>query len=244
MSTEIGILAGTAATIGFIHTLTGPDHYLPFILMGKARNWSTVKTLWITFLCGLGHVGSSIVIGIIGIALGIGINRLESLESFRGNLAAWAFILFGFVYFLWGIWKALKGQPHRHFHLHNDSGANTENVHMHEHAHNSTENHRHGHNNAKTVNLTPWILFTIFVLGPCEPLIPLLMYPAAGAHVAAVIIVTLVFAVCTIATMMAVVYLSLSGINFIPVHSLEKWMHAIAGATICLSGLAIVFMGL
>ena len=28
-------------------------------------------------------------------------------------------------------------------------------------------------------NLTPWILFTIFVFGPCEPLIPLVMFPAA-----------------------------------------------------------------
>jgi len=121
MTTETGILAGTAATIGFIHTLTGPDHYLPFIVMGKARKWTTVKTLWITFLCGLGHVGSSVLIGIIGIALGIGISRLESVESFRGNIAAWAFILFGFVYFLWGLWKAFKGKPHRHFHIHDDS---------------------------------------------------------------------------------------------------------------------------
>ncbi|HOD34406.1 MAG TPA: hypothetical protein PLR20_01590 [Syntrophales bacterium] len=26
---------------------------------------------------------------------------------------------------------------------------------------------------------TPWVLFTIFVLGPSEPLIPVLMFPAA-----------------------------------------------------------------
>jgi len=30
MSGEIAILAGTAATIGFTHTILGPDHYLPF----------------------------------------------------------------------------------------------------------------------------------------------------------------------------------------------------------------------
>ena len=244
MTTDLSILAGTAAIIGFVHTLTGPDHYLPFIVMGKARNWTGIKTLWITFLCGMGHVGSSVIIGILGIALGIGISKIGAFESFRGNIAAWAFIIFGFGYFLWGLWKAFKEKPHRHFHIHSVHSGHNEQVHMHEHHHSSLENHRHNHKGTKTVNLTPWVLFTIFVLGPCEPLIPLLMYPAAESHAGAVIIVTLVFALCTIATMMAVVYLTMRGINFIPVRSFEKYMHAIAGGTICLSGLAIVFLGL
>jgi len=37
--------------------------------MGKACNWSYSKTLWLTFVRGIGHVGSSIVLGVIGIAL-------------------------------------------------------------------------------------------------------------------------------------------------------------------------------
>ena len=40
MSNEIAILTATAASIGFFHTLFGPDHYLPFIVMAKANNWS------------------------------------------------------------------------------------------------------------------------------------------------------------------------------------------------------------
>jgi nickel/cobalt transporter (NicO) family protein len=245
MTTDISILLGTAATIGLVHTLTGPDHYLPFIVMGKARNWSGVKTLWITFVCGLGHVGSSVVIGILGIALGLGINKLGAFESFRGNIAAWAFVIFGFVYFMWGLWKAHKDKPHRHFHLHPDHAGHSNHVHMHEHHHSVLENHKHSHiAAAKPVNLTPWVLFTIFVLGPCEPLIPLLMYPAAESNAGTVALVTLVFAVCTVGTMMVVVSLTLRGINFIPMKAFEKYMHAIAGATICLSGCAIVFLGL
>jgi len=241
MTPEIGILVATAASIGFIHTLTGPDHYLPFIVMARARNWNSLKTVWITFLCGLGHVGSSVLIGIIGIALGIGVARLESVESFRGNLAAWAFMIFGLGYFLWGLWKAYKGKTHKHFHLHTD---NEDHIHRHEHMHTLISNHDHPHLVKKDINLTPWILFTVFVLGPCEPLIPLLMYPAAKMHLGAVVMVTLVFSVCTIATMLTVVMLSLQGIQFLPMQTLEKYMHAIAGATICLSGCAIVFLGL
>ena len=228
MNTDITILLFTAASIGFLHTLTGPDHYLPFIVMGKARNWNMSKTLWITFLCGLGHVGSSIAIGAIGIALGLGVKKLLIVESFRGDLAAWAFIAFGFIYFLWGMWKALKGKPHKHVHLHTNGS-----MHVHEHGHGE-----------KPVNLTPWILFTIFVLGPCEPLIPLLMYPAAKTHIGAVALVAIVFSIITITTMMGIVVLTMRGINFLQMKVLEKYMHALAGAAICLSGCAIVFLGL
>lgn len=54
MSHELVILTVTAASVGLIHTLIGPDHYLPFIVLAKARNWSVLRTGWITFLCGLG----------------------------------------------------------------------------------------------------------------------------------------------------------------------------------------------
>ena len=95
MTSEIVVLSMTAASIGFIHTVLGPDHYLPFIVMTEARGWSMVKTAMVTFLCGLGHIMSSVVIGIAGVIFGIGLMKLESLEAFRGNLAAWAFIGFG-----------------------------------------------------------------------------------------------------------------------------------------------------
>ena len=77
MSSEVIILAGTAATIGLIHTILGPDHYLPFIVLSKARQWSMLKTSVITFLCGLGHVLSSIILGFVGIALGMALFKLE-----------------------------------------------------------------------------------------------------------------------------------------------------------------------
>ena len=242
MNPEINILLITAASIGFFHTLMGPDHYLPFIVMAKARKWTTIKTLWVTFVCGLGHVASSILLGAVGIAMGIGVHKLEIVEAYRGNLAAWAFIGFGFLYFLWGMWKVWKNKTHHHVH-HNIDG--TVNVHAHTHGPETMlTQHRHAPGTQKPVNLTPWVLITIFVLGPCEPLIPILMYPAATFHLTAVVLVSLVFSVITISTMLAVVALSIYGFNFLPLKSLEKYMHPIAGATICLSGCAIVFLGL
>jgi len=49
--------------------------------MGKARKWSLGKTMWITSLCGLGHVIGSIALGLIGAALGVALGKLEWFEA-------------------------------------------------------------------------------------------------------------------------------------------------------------------
>ena len=80
---ELYLLYASAASLGFVHTILGPDHYLPFIMIAKARNWSVTKTAWFTVLCGLGHVGGSIVLGFVGIAFGIALHKLELFEMNR-----------------------------------------------------------------------------------------------------------------------------------------------------------------
>jgi nickel/cobalt exporter len=233
MENDLGILMATAATLAFVHTVLGPDHYLPFIVLSRARGWSIFKTIWVTLLCGIGHVGSSIVLGTVGIAAGIGVSKLVGIESYRGNLAAWAFLGFGLVYTIWGIRRAILNKPHKHYHTHTDGT-----VHVHEHTHLNSHDHIH-----KT-SITPWILFTIFVLGPCEPLIPLIMYPAAQSSTWGIVQVSLVFSVITIMTMITLVVLASYGLKMVTFGRLERYTHAIAGATICLSGFAILFLGL
>jgi nickel/cobalt exporter len=237
MTQELSFLLVTAASIGFLHTILGPDHYIPFIAMSKARNWTNVKTFWITFVCGIGHVMSSVIIGLVGIALGIALHKIEYFESFRGNIAAWLLIAFGFGYFIWGMKKAIRGKPHSHLHIHDDGE-------LHSHSHEHTDHHMHAHTSEKKVNITPWILFTIFIFGPCEPLIPLLMYPAAKDNMFGLFLVTLVFAVITISTMLVVVFTSLKGIKFIPMEKFEKYMHASAGLIILICGISIQAFGL
>lgn len=238
MSQELTLLTITAASIGFFHTLFGPDHYIPFIVMAKARKWSILKTTWITFLCGIGHIASSVLLGLIGIAFGVAVTSLTKIESFRGHIAAWILIAFGLIYFIWGLRRAIRNKPHRHAHAHIDTDA-----HAHEHIH--SEEHVHVHDGQERAsNLTPWILFTIFVFGPCEPLIPILMYPAAKSNLLGIIVVTSVFGGITIVTMLGLVLVSIFGINFLPAARLERYSHALAGATIFLCGIAIQFFGL
>lgn len=236
MLNEIAILAGTAATIGFVHTILGPDHYLPFIVLSKARQWSGVQTVIITFLCGIGHVLSSVVLGFIGIALGIAVFKLEVVESFRGELAAWLLIAFGFAYFIWGLHRVIRHRTHEHLHVH-ESGK----PHLHPHKH--LGDHFHPHS-SELGSLTPWVLFTIFIFGPCEPLIPLVMYPAAKNNMMSVVMVASIFGLTTIGTMLSIVLASFYGLSRLPLRQLEKYSHALAGFAILLSGGAIKFLGL
>lgn len=232
MSHELVALIVAAASVGLLHTLLGPDHYLPFIVMGRARKWSPARTMFITFLCGLGHVAGSIVLGSIGVAFGIALSRLEFTESVRGSIAAWALTAFGLVYLVWGVRRAIRNRPHTHAHPHTGDV-----THEHEHAHNVAHAHLHGRAGKKS--LTPWVLFTIFVFGPCEPLIPMLMYPAAAESLSATAIVAAVFGAVTIATMLTVVAMGTFAIGRLPTGRIERYSHALAGAAVFLCGVAI-----
>jgi sulfite exporter TauE/SafE len=236
MDNSILLLSATALSVGFLHTILGPDHYLPFIVLSQAKKWSIRKTMIITFLCGIGHVGSSVVLGFIGIAVGISINRLVSVESFRGNIAGWLFIAFGLVYTIISLRNLYKKHRHSHHHFHFGGES-------HEHEHDHMEQHTHVHE-TDPVSTTPWILFLIFIFGPCEPLIPLVMYPASKNNMHGVVIVSLLFGVVTISAMISIVLAFKLGLSRINLKPLEKYNHVIAGSIILFSGIAIQFLGL
>lgn len=232
MEGSIQVLALTAASIGLVHTITGPDHYIPFALISKARNWTLRRTMTLVMLCGLGHVGSSIVLGFAGIAAGIGLQKLEIIEGYRGSVAAWFLIVFGLIYGIWGLRRAIHKHQHRH------------ESHHHTHGINSDHHHLPSEDKLEKRSFTPWVLFVIFVFGPCEPLIPLLIYPAAAHSMEGAMYITAIFGVTTIVTMMAMVFALLKGFQFLPIHKIHRYTHAIAGFTILICGLTIEFLGL
>jgi len=234
---SIWFLSAAAASVALFHTLLGPDHYLPFIVMGRSRQWSRARTVFITSICGVGHVLSSIALGLVGISIGVAVEKLVYFESVRDKWAAWALIAFGATYAVYGIVHAVKNQPHTHTHVHSYGRA-----HSHEHTHH--EEHAHLHRESVLAKPVPWALFVIFVLGPCGPLIPLLMYPAANHSIAGVIIVASVFGIVTIATMLGVVLIGTFGLSYSPLKRAERYSHAIAGCAILACGLAVQFLGL
>lgn len=87
-------------------------------------------------------------------------------------------------------------------------------------------------------------LVVIFVLGPCEALIPLLMVPASLKSPVLVAQVALVFGLATVGTMLVVVALGYYGLRARLFDAIEHHVHTVAGVTIALSGISIKVLGL
>lgn len=213
MHNSMWLLLVSTASIAFLHALA-PDHWMPFAAIGKAQNWSKLRLLWITFISGIGHVGISIIFSIIGILLGFSLSKLKGIEGHRGEIVLWLLIGFGIAYALWGIRKAREQKR---------KGIDEEEL------------------KAKTVAV--WTMFAVIVLGPCEPLVPLVFLGYNYGWVG-VITVSVVFSIITIIMMLAQSLLALMGIQLIKNDIVERYSHAFAGLVIALTGVFVMVAGI
>lgn len=212
------ILLFSAFSIGILHALA-PDHWLPFVVLGKAQKWNRWKTTRVVSLAGLGHVGSSVVITVIGLAIGAGLDNVSGWEELRGNAASSLLIGFGAIYAVWGIF------------------------HLQKHTHNHTDNVHHAHVDDKAAIVSYWTLVALIVFGPCEPLIPLL-FASTTLGWMAVGLVFIVFGIVTIAMMLLQVHLSMLGLSFLRMHFAHDASHIAAGIIIVFTGIAIRVLGI
>jgi len=82
-STFFTSIAVTGFAVAFLHAAL-PTHWLPFVLVGRAQKWSTGRTLGVTLLAGLGHVGLTIALGLALVVAGL------ALGPRLGGLFHWA----------------------------------------------------------------------------------------------------------------------------------------------------------
>ncbi|HRX88563.1 MAG TPA: hypothetical protein P5528_03875, partial [Steroidobacteraceae bacterium] len=117
----------------------------------------------------------------------------------------------------------------------------------HAHGHSHHAGHVHAHvdiagvaNRKQSMVAVGWALFVIFLFGPCEPLIPLVMAPASQGAWFAVAAVVGVFAVATIGTMLTIVWLLTSGLARVPALRAGAYVHSTAGVTVAACGAAML----
>ncbi len=232
MQSEMEVLIVAAISIACLHTVTGPDHYLPFIALSKSRGWSFAKTVGWTIVCGCGHVWSSVLLGLGGAAIGWSLSKISWMENVRGGIAGWLMLVFGFVYGIWGLYRAYKNNLHKHFDLQEDGA-----IYVYEHQHGAVVGPQDKY------KVTPWVMFIIFILGPCEPMIPLLYFPAAKNSWSGMVILITIYTAVTLLTMVTMVVLGYSGIAFVKTEKLERYVHALGGLTIFICGAGMLFLG-
>jgi nickel/cobalt transporter (NicO) family protein len=93
--------------ISLLHAVI-PNHWLPVLAIGKKHGWDLAETTRITFLAGMAHVISTVIIGIL---LGlIGSELTEHIEDFTRIIGPSILILIG-LYFV------RQHYTHHHFHL-------------------------------------------------------------------------------------------------------------------------------
>ncbi|MRJ07745.1 hypothetical protein EDL99_02435 [Ornithobacterium rhinotracheale] len=232
MNTTLLALAITSISISFVHTASGPDHYLPFIVLSKSKRWSMLKTTFIMIICGLGHVLSSVLLGLVGVFLGWQLNKISWFQDIRGNVSGWALLIFGVAYLVYAIIQVVRNKPHKHFDVMG------EDVYVYEHNHSEIVMPQN------RIKVTPLVLFAIFVMGPSEPLIPLLFYSGINRSVTEIVVLIVSFTTCTVLTMLLMVMLGRYGYTLIQSQNFEKYMNVISGAVVTLCGVGVVFFGL
>ncbi|MBX3479280.1 MAG: hypothetical protein KF842_02695 [Caulobacter sp.] len=68
-STALVSLAAGGFLVAFLHAAL-PTHWLPFVLVGRGRSWSTAKTLGVAAGAGVGHVAITVMLGLGVVAAG------------------------------------------------------------------------------------------------------------------------------------------------------------------------------
>jgi hypothetical protein len=93
--------------ISLLHAVI-PNHWLPVLAIGRKEGWSLAETTRITFIAGMAHVISTVVIGLL-LAL-IGSELTEHIEDFTKIIGPSILVLSG-LYFV------RQHYTHHHFHL-------------------------------------------------------------------------------------------------------------------------------
>ncbi len=224
MLQQIAVIAAAAVAAG-IHSLA-PDHWLPYVLLAKGRGWSTRRALGVTAAGATTHLFATTILGLIIVFVGAEttVRFGRRAELFSGILV----IAIGF-YLLWAS-KARLGHHHGH--------------HDHDHAHADGQDHAHsdGHDRAHDKHGSAAADFRLgAILGarPCAESIPIFL-AASTRGVFASLGAVAAWAIVTVGAMVAVVWLSLLGLQAVKLEALEQHGEQISAWLIIAIGVIVV----
>jgi hypothetical protein len=84
-------------------------------------------------------------------------------------------------------------------------------------------------------------LLILYALIPCEPMIPVMMFPAfAQSGVLGLVAVTLTYAAVTVAAMTGMTFIGIKGLQMVKLRRLERYAHALAGFAVFACGVAVL----
>lgn len=233
------LLVPTAVATALFHTLI-PDHWLPFVLAGRARGWSAARTAALSGLSALVHAALSVALGLLALRLGHAVAEAlgERLEQASGILL----VLFGAGYAGWA-WR--KGG---HFHpggaLVHGRPSDSPSCDGHEGPENPEHLHYHADEGLIRGGEGAGGLALALIVGvnPCVLLLPVLV-ATAERGAAALALVTAAYAATTVALMVGLSVAGVVGTRRIPVPAAARHMETASGLLIAVVGLVFLLRG-
>jgi ABC-type nickel/cobalt efflux system permease component RcnA len=229
------ILLGTTVSTALLHTLI-PDHWLPFVLAGRARGWSAGYTAVISGSSALVHTLLSLLL-----ALGAGYLGREAAAALGKTLetaAGLLLVLFGLVYAVWS-WK--KGG---HFHpggtlLHGGHGGSG----CHGEEGDGNPDHLYYHADEELIRgkdgTSAWTLAAIIGINPCILILPVIL--ASVEHGPATVgLVATAYAGTTCVLMVGLSVLGVVGTRRIAPPMIARHMEMISGLLIAATGIVVL----
>jgi hypothetical protein len=127
------LLVVTVAVIGVLHTAV-PDHWVPITLVARQRAWSMQETALAAAQAGIGHVVTTLIIGLA--VWFAGVEFAARFGNVVDTIASIALVLFGGWVALsaWRDLQSRSGRGHSHGGLFH-----------HDHDDHDSHNHQHGH---------------------------------------------------------------------------------------------------
>jgi ABC-type nickel/cobalt efflux system permease component RcnA len=232
----LSLLLATAVSTALFHTLI-PDHWLPFVLIGRARGWSKRTTLTVSGVSAAIHVALSAALALLGVAAGLEVAR--AVGQSLSDAAPYLLIAFGVVYAAWA-WR--KGG---HFHpggtlVHRaGEGApcpgeeESDPEHLHYHADDALIRNATGR--------SAFALAAIVGLNPCVLILPLVLKGAdQGAFALAAILGA--YSLTTVALMVGLSVAGVAGTLRFTLPGAARYMEAASGVLIAGAGIALLLL--
>ena len=230
----MGIYAGlilAGLSVSLLHAIL-PNHWLPFVLAGRAQRWSMSRTLMMVAVAGGGHVLITTLLGIL--IVGMGLTLASYVEAWSTPLAAGVLVLFGLYYVV----RHLRGGGHNHAHglVQQDCRAHTDET---DHTHRNEA----GGRSPSSDTVAAASLIALLTFSPCEGFLPIYLtaWPYGWAAFA---VLSAVLAFGTLSGMLILTGLTYAGVRRLELSWLERYESLVLGGVLMVLGAAVAVLQL
>ncbi|RJQ11593.1 MAG: hypothetical protein C4551_00930 [Bacillota bacterium] len=244
----VTVIALGSAAVGAAHAVL-PDHWVPYVVLSKARGWGMPQALGAAAAGGMAHLASTTALG-VAVAF-LGAEALEGVGHWAQLFGAGVLVLFGAALLARGFLTLraggrAHGDPHHHGRSHDDARSEGD-VHSYYPGGFSFSRPTASHDRPRALSRTGRRAHILqgLLLGvrPCAEAVPMFLAAAAYGFTSSLLSVVM-WTAATLVTMVLMVWISLLGLRGLPLDTVNRYGELAAGGLILLMGLGAAYLGL